>query len=192
MNMRISSFTLSSENRLNVIKTSCHISVAYNPQDLKAKKQSYPTPKEYNAIWDTGATGSVISQKVVNELGLHPTGFIQVHHAGGKDISPYYKVNIMLPNNVGFSEITVTQATLTSADVLIGMDIISQGDFAITNVNGKTTFSFRVPSIETIDYVEEYKNKQKVQQPVIAPKKVGRNELCPCGSGKKYKHCCGK
>ena len=24
-----------------------------------------------------------------------------------------------------------------------------------------------------------------------ADKKVGRNELCPCGSGKKYKHCHG-
>jgi uncharacterized protein YecA (UPF0149 family) len=23
-------------------------------------------------------------------------------------------------------------------------------------------------------------------------KKIGRNELCPCGSGKKYKKCCGK
>jgi hypothetical protein len=23
-------------------------------------------------------------------------------------------------------------------------------------------------------------------------KKIGRNDLCPCGSGKKYKHCCGK
>ena len=22
-------------------------------------------------------------------------------------------------------------------------------------------------------------------------KKIGRNERCPCGSGKKYKHCCG-
>jgi uncharacterized protein len=22
--------------------------------------------------------------------------------------------------------------------------------------------------------------------------KTGRNELCPCGSGKKFKHCCGK
>jgi uncharacterized protein YecA (UPF0149 family) len=22
--------------------------------------------------------------------------------------------------------------------------------------------------------------------------KVGRNNPCPCGSGKKYKHCCGK
>ena len=26
----------------------------------------------------------------------------------------------------------------------------------------------------------------------IAEKKVGRNELCPCGSEKKYKKCCGK
>jgi preprotein translocase subunit SecA len=31
---------------------------------------------------------------------------------------------------------------------------------------------------------------QKVAVP--AGKKVGRNEPCPCGSGKKYKHCCGK
>jgi SWIM/SEC-C metal-binding protein len=27
---------------------------------------------------------------------------------------------------------------------------------------------------------------------VIAEKKVGRNEPCPCGSGKKYKKCCGE
>ena len=27
---------------------------------------------------------------------------------------------------------------------------------------------------------------------LIEEKKVGRNNLCPCGSGKKYKHCCGK
>ena len=26
---------------------------------------------------------------------------------------------------------------------------------------------------------------------IIAEKKVGRNEPCPCGSGKKYKKCCG-
>ena len=30
------------------------------------------------------------------------------------------------------------------------------------------------------------------QEPKIAEKKVGRNEPCPCGSGKKYKKCCGK
>ena len=36
-------------------------------------------------------------------------------------------------------------------------------------------------------------NKEKVKK--AAPKrvsKIGRNEVCPCGSGKKYKQCCGK
>ncbi|MBR6997252.1 MAG: SEC-C domain-containing protein [Prevotella sp.] len=28
--------------------------------------------------------------------------------------------------------------------------------------------------------------------PYIAPKTPGRNEPCPCGSGKKYKNCCGR
>jgi preprotein translocase subunit SecA len=30
------------------------------------------------------------------------------------------------------------------------------------------------------------------QQPADAGPKVGRNDPCPCGSGKKYKHCHGK
>ena len=35
--------------------------------------------------------------------------------------------------------------------------------------------------------------KPKVQMTVVnETPKVGRNELCPCGSGKKYKNCCGK
>ena len=29
-------------------------------------------------------------------------------------------------------------------------------------------------------------------KPKIVEEKVGRNEPCPCGSGKKYKKCCGK
>lgn len=29
-------------------------------------------------------------------------------------------------------------------------------------------------------------------KPAVAEKKVGRNEPCPCGSGKKFKNCCGK
>ncbi|NWF77216.1 MAG: preprotein translocase subunit SecA [Chloroflexi bacterium] len=33
---------------------------------------------------------------------------------------------------------------------------------------------------------------QKKKEAVPVGKKVGRNDPCPCGSGKKYKHCCGK
>ena len=29
------------------------------------------------------------------------------------------------------------------------------------------------------------------KKPVTKDKKIGRNDLCPCGSGKKYKKCCG-
>jgi preprotein translocase subunit SecA len=33
---------------------------------------------------------------------------------------------------------------------------------------------------------------QKKKEAVPVGKRVGRNDPCPCGSGKKYKHCCGK
>ncbi|MBQ3223386.1 MAG: SEC-C domain-containing protein [Clostridia bacterium] len=32
----------------------------------------------------------------------------------------------------------------------------------------------------------------EAKRPVRAGEKVGRNDPCPCGSGKKYKECCGK
>ena len=37
----------------------------------------------------------------------------------------------------------------------------------------------------------ESKNEVKENYNKIAGKKIGRNEPCICGSGKKYKHCCG-
>ncbi|MBN2187501.1 MAG: SEC-C domain-containing protein, partial [Dehalococcoidia bacterium] len=36
------------------------------------------------------------------------------------------------------------------------------------------------------------KQPPRQKMPVMAGKKVGRNDPCPCGSGKKYKHCCGR
>jgi preprotein translocase subunit SecA len=32
----------------------------------------------------------------------------------------------------------------------------------------------------------------KTTKPIRVQQKVGRNEPCPCGSGKKFKHCCGR
>lgn len=39
-------------------------------------------------------------------------------------------------------------------------------------------------------YIQSYNESLISQQPVVKSK-VGRNTLCPCGSGKKYKKCCG-
>ena len=35
-------------------------------------------------------------------------------------------------------------------------------------------------------------DKQQKQQPIVKPDEPGRNDPCPCGSGKKYKRCCGR
>ena len=35
------------------------------------------------------------------------------------------------------------------------------------------------------------KETEKEKKPLEKNQKVGRNDKCPCGSGKKYKHCCG-
>jgi len=145
--------------------------------------------KKYKAIWDTGATGSVITEKVVEELDLKPTGMVIVSTASGETIANTYIVNIWLPNKVVFDGLKVTEGKLQGEnEVLIGMDIISSGDFAVTNYGGKTVFTFRHPSATRIDFVKNIRQERTVK----GSKKVGRNDPCPCGSGKKYKHCCLK
>ena len=39
---------------------------------------------------------------------------------------------------------------------------------------------------------KELYKEQKKSGTVVKGRKIGRNETCPCGSKKKYKHCCGK
>jgi preprotein translocase subunit SecA len=48
----------------------------------------------------------------------------------------------------------------------------------------------QVPRVVVDDSNTSAATKKKKQK--VAGKKIGRNDPCPCGSGKKYKHCCGK
>jgi hypothetical protein len=182
------SFTARYTGRTNQLRVKTLISKPSPPgKDLIIPPDIVQSAKEYNGIWDTGATNSVISQKVINECELKPTGMAMVQ--GATDVNPKpcetFLVNIFLPNKLVVPSIRVTKGSLANCDVLIGMDIINQGDFAITHLDGKTTFSFRLPSLEQIDFVE------KKPEPDHSTK-ISRNSPCPCGSGKKYKKCCGK
>ena len=38
---------------------------------------------------------------------------------------------------------------------------------------------------------EKIASKPLIVEQIKSGKKIGRNEPCPCGSGKKFKHCCG-
>lgn len=174
------SFTLRLDRIVNVLRTDAIIAPAFDHHT-----EPPPTGKKYVAIWDTGATHCVISKKIAAELNLQPITLVQVHTAGGPRTCPVYLVSVLLPNGVGFPQLRVTEAdSLSDADLLIGMDVINTGDFAVTNHEGKTVFTFRCPSTTCIDFV---KNSS-----LIISAAVGRNNPCPCGSSKKYKRCCGK
>ena len=62
-------------------------------------------------------------------------------------------------------------------------------------VKAKADWLYNLPQWDAIFTEEERKalyKEQKSSTTIRVGKKVGRNEPCPCGSGKKYKHCCGK
>lgn len=178
------SFTAKYNGRVRALITPVFISPAFDPETV----DPFPEHKQYNCIWDTGATNTVITRKVIDDLSLKPIGMTIVQHAQGEATSEIFLVNIGLLNQVGISQVKVTEGILSGADVLIGMDIITTGDFAVTHKDGKTTFSFRCPCAGHIDFVEEAKSKTQTS----SGHKTGRNNPCPCGSGKKFKKCCGR
>lgn len=187
--MRTLSFTTQFNGHAAVIVTPIKICRAFNPV---SPPPELPPIYDLSAIWDTGATNSVITSQVVEKCGLKPIGMTKTIGVAGEHISNIYLVNIMLPNKVGFASVRVTEGKFIGGDILVGMNIICRGDMALTHVDGKTTFSFRMPSVERIDFV---KKEIIPQAPVIVPpfpeNKIGRNSPCPCGSRKKYKRCCG-
>jgi len=180
------SFTVRYDTRTNKLTVETLISKPLKAQpNIPLPPETGLDAKKYIGIWDTGATNSVISQKVVDECNLKPIGMTMVQSATDQRARETFLVSIFLPNKVVVPSVRVTKGLLADCDVLIGMDIISGGDFAITHYDGKTTFSFRLPSMEQIDFVA------KKPEPAHS-RKISRNSPCPCGSGKKYKKCCGK
>lgn len=145
--------TLKHENLSLSLKTPCRVSIGFDPASDPSQPYS-----EFQAIWDTGATNSVVTAAVVAGCGLIATGMVQTHGVHGVQDCRTYLANFLLPNGVQFKNVRVTEGKLTTdVDVLIGMDIITTGDFAISNRDGRTWMTFRVPSIGRWDFVEEGK-----------------------------------
>jgi len=146
-------------------------------------------------LWDTGATNSVITKSMARRLCLKVVTRATVRGVHGeREVNVYY-VRITLNNNNIVVNAQVTECEELSADssigMLIGMNIITMGDFCITSYDGKTVMSFIYPSQKKIDFVEEINEYNRLEKIHIARTKSG-NDICPCGSGKKWKNCHGK
>lgn len=121
---------------------------------------SFPENKKVlldaKALVDTGASGSCISKQFANAIHLPVISFGNVQSAQSCDTVPIYTIDLALPNNVLFTDISVTEFN-QQADfaVIIGMDIFMHSDIAITNANNKMCFSIRIPAGEEhIDFTK--------------------------------------
>ena len=147
-------FTVQYSSRVREIVTPVGISAPYGPGLSDA---SSVRVKTFSGVWDTGATCSVVSQRIVDELMLRPIDRAVAETASGSYNACGYLVAIYLPNGVVFPAIRVIDSPAIGggADALIGMDIIGDGDLAITNVDGRTCMSFQLPSSRRIDFMAD-------------------------------------
>lgn len=141
-----SAFTTYNNNLVNRLKN--NVIIQYNSKIIQAK-----------ALWDIGATNSCISHNVVKQLSLIPIGKITIGTPSGESERNSYFIDLALPNNVIINNLIVVDSEIgaQNIDILIRMDVINKGDFAVSNYDNKTVFTFRIPSERKTDYVTEIK-----------------------------------
>ena len=111
---------------------------------------------EFIAIWDTGAMRTVITEKVVQAIKCTQIGVTYMVGVGGDPIrAGVYDIDLRLPNRATLNKIKVASLPkLEGCDILIGMDVINLGDFAVTHDEGNTIMSYSMPPHKKIDFVE--------------------------------------
>ncbi len=122
--------------------------------DVVIGSQLINTHYSCNVIWDTGAMRPMITQRVADALGLEPLKLSNVGGISGVELRPIFSVWISFAVDLKFMDLLVVGAEDLGGehDALIGMNIIGQLDFAITNPGGNTTHSIRYPSVQEIDF----------------------------------------
>ena len=77
-----------------------------------------------------------------------------------------------------------------------GYDMFNDMTAAIREETVKVLFRIKVEQKIEREEVNKVTGTNKddtvAKGPIKKAKKIGRNDLCPCGSGKKYKNCCGR
>ncbi len=147
------------------------------------------------ALWDTGAQITCISQSLVAKLGLMPDGSTNITGANNQPFpAKVFSVQLIMGNFIiPYLRVAELPMQNTGHDVIVGMDVMPQSDLTITNYNGHTVLTFREPSLETVNYVEEIDLFNKCLKAHNA--KVAHHiqqDKCECGSGKTFTNCHGK
>ena len=140
-------YTQRNSDIIEAIVSECRICQAVDFKNGEFPSKVYTSQ---NAVWDTGATNTLISSKVVQNLGLKPYGTSGFSTANVIVEAKVYEIHLAIPSAGVVCNVMAMEKDDEDYEVVIGMDVISQGDFAFTNHDGHSTYSFRLPSQEEI------------------------------------------
>jgi hypothetical protein len=94
-------------------------------------------------VWDTGAMLTMITPNICSGLNLTQIDktFISGVHSGKKEV-PVVLIDLILEDKIRIPSVRAAVSEIPDLDMLIGIDVIQQGDFSISTVNHKTLFKF--------------------------------------------------
>ena len=132
-----------------------------------------------------------IYEKLLSEPDVKVKGTV-------KELAAKYEIPVM--TMVGFldgiDESLIVPNPIEEMDEDTEVNLIFDKEKLYKNmVDAKADWMYGLPMWDNIfdeDKKKALYREAKKANTVIKGKKVGRNDPCPCGSGKKYKFCCGK
>ena len=157
--------------------------VAYSQQADKAKLQKF---------W---AEYFVIEKGIYEQLLSNPD---EVVRGTVKELADKYTVNVMTMTGFldGINDSLKVQNPIEEMEEDTEVNLGFDKELLYKNmVDAKADWLYELPMWDEIFTPEKKKTlymEQKKSGTIIKGAKVGRNDPCPCGSGKKYKFCCGR
>ena len=157
--------------------------VAYSQEADKAQLQKFWT------------NYFLIEKEIYEKLLTNPD---EVVRGTVKDLADKFEVDVM--TMVGFldgiNDSLKVQNPIEEMDENTEVNLGFDKEMLYKNmVDAKADWLYELPQWDEI-FTEEQKKElykeQKKSGTVVKGPKIGRNDPCPCGSGKKYKHCCGR
>lgn len=157
--------------------------VAYSQQADKGKLQKF---------W---ANYFTIERGIYEQLLTNPDEIVR---GTVKELAEKYKVDVM--TMVGFldgiNDSLKVQNPIEEMEEDTEVNLGFDKELLYKNmVDAKADWLYELPMWDEIFTPEQKKTlymEQKKSGTIIKGAKIGRNDPCPCGRGKKYKHCCGR
>lgn len=158
------------------------------------RKEAYSQEKDRGELQRFWAEYFEIEKAIYSQLLDNPEEEVK---GTLKELAEKYEISV--PVMTGFLD--GINDSLVEANPIETMDEDTKVSLAFDNeklyknmVGAGADWLYELPQWETIFSEEKRKElykEQKQSGTIRKDKKIGRNDPCPCGSGKKYKKCCG-